>query len=245
MESMRKQIEELRRKAEQGSQQLQGEVQELELEEILRAAFPFDSIEPVPKGIRGADVLQKVHNQSGHFCGTILWESKQTKAWSDAWIAKLKDDQREVKAEIAVILTTTLPKGVDAFNQVDGVWITNYKSLMGLTTALRINLIQLSNTKLASVGKGEKMEALYNYLSGVEFRQRIEAIVEAFSTMKQDLDQEKRAMTKIWAKREKQIERVVTSTAGMYGDIQGIVGASLPELKGLELRALTEGEEIE
>jgi len=232
---LRGKIEDLKRRAEQGSQQMQGEVLEIELEDILKANFPSDTIEPVPKGIRGADILQKVHNPTGQYCGTIIWESKRTKAWSDSWIGKLKDDQWEVRADVAVILSTALPKDVNTFAYHDGIWITDYSSLIGLVTALRINLIQVAMTKLAAVGKQEKMEVLYTYLSGSEFRQRVEAIVEAFVSMKDDLDKEKRSMMKTWSKREKQIERVINNTAGMYGDMQGIIGASLPEIKSLEM----------
>lgn len=242
---MRKQIEELKRKAEQGSQQMQGEVLELELEEILKSNFPIDHIEPVPKGIKGADILQKVHNESGQYCGTIIWESKRTKAWSDSWIEKLKDDQREIKAEIAVLMTKALPKEVNNFSYVTGVWITNYSSIIGLAIALRINLIQVANTKMAATGKNEKMEVLYSYLSGSEFRHKVEAMVETFISMKSDLDQEKRSMTRIWSKREKQIERVINNISGMYGDMQGIIGASLPQIKSLELKTLTAGEDTD
>jgi hypothetical protein len=237
---MLKQIEELKRKAEQGSQQTQGEVLELELEEILRTNFPLDSVEPVGKGKRGADILQKVHNQSGQYCGTIIWESKRTKGWSDGWIEKLKDDQREAKAEIAVLVTTALPKEVSNFENMNGVWVTNYPLAVCLASALRVNLIQVSNAKMAAVGKYEKMEVLYSYLSGPEFSQKVEAIVGAFASMKSDLDQEKRAMNKIWSKREKQIERVINNISGMYGDMQGIIGASLPQIKSLELKGLIE-----
>jgi len=242
---LRKQIEDLKRRAEQGSQQMQGEVLELDLEDVLRINFPSDEIAPVPKGIRGADILQKVHNPTGQYCGTIIWESKRTKAWSDGWMQKLRDDQREVHADIAVILSITLPKDVSNFAFIDGIWVTDYSSMIGLVTALRINLIQVAMTKLSAVGKQEKMEVLYNYLSGPEFRQRVEAIVEAFSSMKKDLDQEKRAMNKIWSKREKQIERVVLNTSGMYGDMQGIIGASLPEIKSLELETSVDEIEID
>ncbi len=242
---MRTQIEELKRKAEQGSQQTQGEVLELELEDILKSNFPLDQIEPVPKGIRGADILQKVHSQSGHYSGTIIWELKRTKAWSNGWIEKLKDDQREVKAEIAVLMSTTLPKEIKNFALLKGVWITNHASIIGLATALRLSLIQVANTKMAVVGKNEKMEVLYNYLSGPEFRQKIEAMVETFVSMKKDLDQEKRAMTKNWSKREKQIERVVHNISGMYGDMEGIIGASLPQIKSLELKSLTGGDNLD
>ncbi len=232
---MLKTIEELKRKGEQGSIHTQGEVMELDMESILKSKFPADEISPVPKGIRGADILQKVYNHAGQYCGTIAWESKSTKAWSDNWISKLKDDQREVKAEIAVIVSKVLPEGVSTFTNMEGVWITNSILAGSLAEVLRTGLIQVSQTKLSTVGKNEKMEVLYNYLSGPEFKQKVEAIVEAFKTMKEDLDKEKRAMTSIWAKREKQIERVIMNTAGMYGDMQGIIGASLPQIKMLEI----------
>lgn len=240
---MKRQIDDLKRKAEQGSQQIQGEVLELELEEILRAGFPLDRIEPVPKGIRGADILQKVHSPAGQYCGTIIWESKRTKAWNEAWLDKLRDDQRETKAEVAILMTTALPKEVGQFAFMKGVWVTNCACALGLATALRLNLFHLAAAQSSLVGKNEKMEVLYNYLSGPQFRQKVEAIVEAFHSLKEDLDQEKRAMARIWAKREKQIERVVQNTAGMYGDMQGIIGATLPEIKSLELQALSAGDD--
>jgi hypothetical protein len=232
---MRKQIDELKRKAEQGSQQTQGEVLELAVEDILKSNFPHDSVEPIPKGIKGADIVQKVHTPSGQYCVMIMWETKRTKAWSDSWISKLKDDQRELKAEIAAIMTTTLPKDVNNFAYINGVWVTNYSSAIGLATALRLNLIQIAATRISAIGKHGKMEVIYNYLTGQEFRQRVEAIVEAFVSMKRDLDQKKRAMNRVWSKREKQIERVINNTTGMYGDMQGIIGASLPEIKSLQL----------
>ena len=237
---MLKQIEDLKRKAEQGSQQTQGEVLELELEEMLKASFPLDNLEPVGKGKRGADILQRVHNQSGQYCGTIIWESKRTKGWSDGWIDKLKEDQREAKAEIAVLVTTALPKEVNNFTQINGIWVTNFRLAICLAGPLRMTLIQVANAKLSEVGKYEKMEVLYGYLSGPEFRQKVEAIVEAFASMKKDLDHEKRTMIKNWSKREKQIERVVYNISGMFGAMQGIMGASLPEIKSLEMKALIE-----
>jgi hypothetical protein len=244
LNDMKKQIDELKRKSELGSQQNQGEVLELELENILKASFPHDLIEPVPKGIRGADVLQKVHSSTGQYCGTIVWETKRTKAWSDSWIAKLKEDQRRIKGEIAVILTTTMPRDISNFGNVNGVWITNHNSMIGLATAIRMNLVEITNTKLAAVGKKEKMEVVYNYLSGAEFKQKVEAIVEVFKDMKDGLENEKKAFAKIWAKREKQIELVNTNTASMYGDIHGIIGASLPQIKLLELESGEEDDEI-
>lgn len=235
---MLKQIEELRRKADQGSQQAQGEILELVLEEELKTSFPLDDIQPVPKGISGADIIQTVINPHAKSCGSIIWETKRTKNWTVGWIQKLKDDQRSVKADIAVILTQTLPKNVKGFAYVDGVWITDFDSYMGLSTAIRMNLIQLYSMRQSSIGKNEKMEVIYNYLSGHEFKQRVQSIVEAFQTMKTDLDKEKISMQKHWSKREKEIERVITGTVGMYGDLEGIIGSTLPKIEGIELKVL-------
>ena len=232
---MLQQIEDLKRKAEQGSQQSQGEVLEIELENLLRATFRSDDIQPVPKGIKGADVIQKVYTKLGNFCGTILWESKQTKSWSDTWLQKLKDDQREVKANLAVIVSIALPKNIKTIGLMEGVWITDFSTVVGLATALREGMIEVARTKASLVGKNEKMEHVYAYLSGQEFRQRIEAVVESFVTMKSDLDAEKRSMEKIWSKREQQITRVIKNTAGLYGDLQGIIGVALQPISRLEL----------
>ena len=232
---MRKQIEELKRKAEQGSQQTQGEVLEVELEQLLKVDFPFDEIEPVSKGVRGADVIHTVKTQSNRLCGKILWETKRTKAWSDGWIQKLKDDQREAKADLAVIVSETLPKGFHHFRQIKGIWVTDIPSALSLALALRVILVQVTKTKEIQTGKEEKQEIVYNYLTGPEFRNHVQAIMEGFVAMKKDLDSEKRAMANIWAKREKQIERVVLNIAGMHGDLEGIVGATLPAIKILEL----------
>ncbi len=239
---MLKTIEDLKRKAEQGSMQTQGEVLELDLEALLKTRFPVDEIEPVPKGMRGTDILQKVYSRGGQHCGTIVWETKRTRAWSDGWISKLKDDQREIKAEIAVIVTETMPKDAGSFVQIEGVWVTTFSLAGSLAEVLRTGLMQVFQAKLSAVGKNEKMEVLYNYLSGPEFKQKVEAIVETFKSMKEDLDKEKRSITKIWAQRGKQIERVIMNTAGMYGDMQGIIGASLPQIKMLELGAEDETE---
>ena len=236
--SMQTQIEELKRRAEQGSQQLQGEVQELELEAVLRTKFPRDTIEPVPKGEFGGDALQRVIGPLGQVCGTILWESKRTKNWSDGWLVKLRDDQRTAKADIAIIVSQTLPKDVESFDLVDGIWVTNAKSVFSLAVALRHSLIELASARQALDGQQTKTEMVYQYLTGPRFRHRVEAIVEAFSSMQEDLDREKKAITKQWAKREEQIERVMQSTVGMYGDLQAIAGKSLQEIEGLELTAL-------
>lgn len=225
--------DDLARKLEQGSQQTQGEVLELELEEILKAEFPQDEILPVPKGVKGADVIHRIIDRSGRLCGQIVWESKKTKAWSEGWIQKLKDDQRLIKADLAVIVSAALPEGVKGFALRDGVWICDIKLSTALATALRINLESITREKNMSVGKNEKMEILYAYLTGVEFKQRVEAIVEAFTGMDEGLKKERMAYEKIWSEREKQIKKVITNTVGMYGDLSGLV--TLPQIKTLEL----------
>ena len=235
LDDMKKQIDELKRKSEQGSQQMQGEVLELELEESLKEEFPFDVIEPVAKGVKGGDIIQTVKTQSGRICGKILWETKRTKNWSDSWIQKLKDDQRDAKADLAILVSETLPKGFHHFRLISGVWVTDILSAVSLALALRVVLIQVARERETQVGKKEKMELAYNYLTGQEFRNRVEAIVESFTAMKVDLEAERRAMLKIWAKREKQIERVISNAAGMHGDLQEIAGSSLPTIKMLEL----------
>jgi hypothetical protein len=239
--AMQKQIEDLKRRAEQGSQQLQGEVQELELENLLRSKFPFDAIEPVPKGEFGGDVLHRVVGAGGQSGGTILWEFKRTKNWSDAWLAKLRDDQRTAKAEIAVIVSQILPKGVETFEMVEGVWVTHPRAALPVAMILRQSMLELALARQSSEGQQTKTEMVYQYLTGPRFRQRVEAIVEAFSTMQEDLDKERKAIMKQWAKREEQIERVMGATVGMYGDLQGIAGKSLQEIEGLELPALEDG----
>lgn len=230
--------EELRRKLEQGSQQTQGEVLELEIENHLRTEFPNDLIKPVSKGVRGADVIQEVNDRNGRICGSIIWESKNAK-WSDGWIGKLKDDQRLVKADLAVLLTVNLPEGVKTFCFRDGIWITNRACAIPLASALRLNLYQIFQTKLSTVGKNEKMERLFSYLTGIEFKQRVEAIVEGFSAMKDELEKEKRFFSTKWARQEKEIGKVFDQTFGMYGDLQGVVGQSLPAIKSLELPETT------
>ena len=236
--SMQKQIEELKRRAEQGSQQLQGEVQELELESVLSAKFPLDKINPVPKGEFGGDVLQHVAGPFGQACGTILWESKRTKNWSDGWLVKLREDQRQAKAELAVIVSQTLPKDVDTFDLIDGIWVTHPKAALPVAMALRQSLMEVAAARQAIEGQQTKMEMVYDYLMGPRFRQRVQAIVEAFSTMQEDLDKERKVITKQWAKREEQIGRVMQATVGMYGDLQGIAGKTLQEIEGLELKVL-------
>ena len=236
--SMQRQIEELRRKAEQGSQQLQGEAQELELESLLRIKFARDTIDPVPKGEFGGDVLHRVIGPLGQLCGTILWESKRTKNWSDGWLPKLRDDQRAAKAEIALLVTQILPKGVEAFDFIDGVWVTESRCAIPVAIALRQSLVELATARQAGEGQKTKMELVYQYLTGPRFRHRVEAIVEKFEDMQSDLDKERKTMTRLWAKREEQIKGVIETTVGMYGDLQGIAGRTMQEIEGLETRLL-------
>ena len=242
--SMQQKIEELKQKAEQGSQQLQGEVQELDLENLLRAKFPFDSFEPVPKGEFGGDLLQRVASPSGLASGSILWESKRTKNWSEAWLTKLREDQRAAKAEVAVLISQALPKHVETFDVIDGIWVASPRAALPVATVLRHTLLQVHIARLSAEGQHTKTELVYQYLTGPRFRQRVEAIVEAFTTMQEDLDKERKAIMKQWAKREAQIERVMGATVGMYGDLQGIAGKSLQEIEGLEMKALEAESEI-
>ncbi len=232
---MQRQIEELRRKADQGSQQLQGEALEIELESLLRSRFPRDLIEPVAKGEFGGDVLHRVLGPGGQACGTILWESKRTRNWNDAWLAKLRDDQRAAKAEIALIVSSTLPKDVESFDLVDNVWVTEPRFAIPLAIALRQSLIELASSRQAQEGQQTKMELTYAYLTGPRFRHRIDAIVEKFTDMQADLDRERKTMMRLWAKREEQLKGVLDSTAGLYGDLQGIAGRAMQEIESLDV----------
>jgi hypothetical protein len=231
---MRRQIEDLKRKAEQGSQQLQGEAGEAELESSLRAAFPWDDITAVAQGVRGADLHQIVIDTRGLRAGAILWECKNAKHWSDGWIAKLKEDQRALRADVAVLVTASLPKGCTRLTVIDGVIVSDFTCAVALAAIVRANLVQVAQTRNTVASKGEKLELLHRYLSGVEFRQRVEAIVEAFERMREDLDQERRAAERQWARRAKQIESVTFNISGMYGDLQGLMPA-LPPIARLEL----------
>lgn len=236
--SMQRQIEDLKRKSEQGSQQLQGEVQELELEALICANFPHDIVEPVPKGEFGGDVLHRVMSAAGQPCGTILWEVKRTKKWSNAWLAKLRDDQRAAKADVAMIVTTALPEDVETFSVLDGVWVTERRCAIPVAMALRSSLIEVAAARLAGEGQRTKAEMVYQYLTGPRFRHRIEAIVEKFTDMQADLDKERKLMMRMWAKREEQLRGVIDATAGMYGDLQGIAGSTLREIDALDIPLL-------
>ncbi|MBN1506552.1 MAG: DUF2130 domain-containing protein [Sedimentisphaerales bacterium] len=238
VEQLRRQIEDLKRSAEQGSQQAQGEVLEVALEQLLKDLFPTDSVEPVPKGVRGADVVQRVLDESGTDCGLILWESKRTRHWSKEWLPKLRDDLRTVGASRSVIVSEQLPEHIRYFGQVDGVWVASWACVHPVAVALREGLIAVAKSRRALEGQHGKMELVYNYLVGLEFYNRVSGIVEAFMTMRHDLDTERQAFQRCWAKREKQLQRVLVGTSGLYGDLQGIIGQSLPEIKGMRLADL-------
>ena len=234
LDDQRKLAEEMKRKSEQGSMQLQGEAQELLLEAMLRDHFPFDSISEVGKGVEGADCIQHVMNKLGTECGRIIFESKRTKAFSNAWIDKLKTDMRNKKADVAILVTQAYPKEMNCFGERDGVWICSFGEVLALTTALRHTIISISETKKAEENRGDKMHLLYDYLTGNEFRQNIETIVEGFLSMKNSIARERIQMEKLWKEREKQLEKVLISTSGMYGSIKGIAGASIGDIPLLD-----------
>lgn len=243
--SLKKQVEVMSRKAEQGSMQMQGEVQELVIEDVLKDMFPFDIIEEVGKGIKGADVIHTVRNQSGIECGKILYESKRTKAFVQDWIPKLKADGISAKADVLVIISEALPVEIEKIGQKDGVWICNYFDFKGLVIVLRESLIKISEAYSSQTNKGEKMQMLYDYLTSNEFMMQVGAIVEGFSDLQDSYIKEKRAMERIWKEREKQLEKVLLNTNHFIGSIKGIAGTSIPQLKEIDrhgdLEELKEG----
>lgn len=226
--------ETMRRKAEQGSMQLQGEVQELALEDLLRGTFPFDQIEEVAKGVKGADCVQHVKNNLAQACGKIIYESKRTKAFTNEWIEKLKADMRAQQADIAVIVTEVLPRDMDAFGFKDGVWICRFSEVKALAFLLRDSLLKIHTALVSQENKGDKMQMLYNYLTGNEFRQNIEAVVEGFVSLKEGIGKERLQMEKIWKEREKQLEKVLHNTVQFYGSIKGIAGNAVGDIRLLE-----------
>ncbi len=234
LDEQKRLIEEMKRRAEQGSMQRQGEVQELILEELLKDHFPFDVIGEVGKGVEGADCIQTVRNRNGQDCGTIIFESKRTKTFNNAWIDKLKADMRTKGADVAILVTQVYPKDFTCFGEKDGVWVCSFSEVLALTNALRHTIIRVSETTKAEENKGEKMQMLYTYLTGNEFRQSIETIVEGFLSMKNNITRERIQMEKMWKEREKQLEKVLLSTSGLYGSIKGIAGASIGSIALLE-----------
>jgi hypothetical protein len=232
---LEKQLQDAQRRVQQGSQQLQGEVLELELETTLRTQFPFDEIAEVPKGVRGADIIHTVHTRGGQNCGTIVWELKNTKVWSASWIQKLKEDQRQLKANVAILVSTVLPEGVTGFSLVEGIWVVQFEHAVTLAEVMRQQLIKIAQVQQAQQGKATKAEIVYDYLVSNEFRQRIEVLVEYFSQKRKELQTERNYFLKKWDKEEKEIFKVMQTTAGMYGDLQGLIGSALPKVNSLEL----------
>jgi hypothetical protein len=234
IESAQREAADLKRKLEQGSQQTQGEALELGLEAMLKSAFPMDEIQPVPKGVNGADLLQRVRSPSGQLCGTIVWEAKQTRNWQSAWVRKLKDDQQTVGAEIAVLVSSAMPKDAhEPFVRESDVWVTRLDAARPLAEALRITLLEMHKLRQANLGRSEKMELLYNYICSPQFAQRVKSVVEGFEAMKKDLEAEKAAMTRIWKKREMQLTRMTTGMLGVVGDLQGIGQEGMTQLESI------------
>lgn len=231
--------DDLRRKINQGSQQTQGEAFELEFEKMLKHEFPNDQITEIVKGAKGADLVQEVLDRNGNNCGKILWEIKNTRTWSELWVDKLKSDQRATVADYAVLISEVLPQEVDSARFYKNIWITKRNFVMGLASALRLNLIQIAMAKRATEGKKGKSELLFTYLSGTEFRLRVEAIVDAFTNMQVEIEKEKRYFSNKWARDEKNIRQVIDNTYGMHGDLKGIVGNTLPQIKGLDTNQIS------
>lgn len=243
IEDLKKALEEAQRKARQGSQQLQGEVLELDLESYLKEQFPQDTIEPVGKGVSGADVRQIVKSGRGTTCGVILWESKRTKTWSDKWMSKLKTDLRAEKAHVPIIVSSALPEEAEnGMGLKDGVWVCSFAFVLPLATLVRQRLYDVAYQKAVNLHKGDKADLLYEYVTGHAFRQQVEALVEVFTEMQGQLDKERVAFEKQWKQREGQIRRLALSTANIYGSMQGLVGSSLPQVKGLDIGELESGE---
>jgi hypothetical protein len=236
--SMRREIDSLKQKSEQGSMQTQGEAAELVLEDTLGQAFPSDRITPVAKGVSGADALQEVLDGMGQSAGGILWESKRTKNWSPAWLAKLREDQRGAGAEIAVLVSQALPEGVTTFGQVDGVYVCSPRHAVPLAQVLRQGLLEVAKTKGLQVGQQDKKDLIYDYVTGTQFKQRLEAVAERFNLMEEGLRKERQFMEKQWAARHKQIELMESAMLGMHGDFQGIAGRAMPEIDGFDLPLL-------
>ncbi len=235
LSDLEKQIDELKRKSEQGSVQLQGEVQELAIEDILRELFPGDEVKPVPKGKSGADTILCVHPDSEHTAGKIMYESKRTKTFSSSWIEKLKTDQRREKADIAVLVTQAMPAEIEHIGNLDGVWVCSFAFLKPLSVLLRDGVLNVHQARTIQKNASDKMSLLYDYLTGNEFKMQIEAMLEGFMHLKQSIDKEKLAMEKLWKEREKQLEKVLLSTTQFYGSIKGIAGSGVPEIRMLEL----------
>lgn len=234
IDQLKEQLEDAKRKAEQGSVQLQGEVQEIEIENLLRQLYPIDEITEVKKGQRGADVLHEVRNSQGSLCGKIYYESKRTKDFQKAWLDKLKNDNLQVKADILVLVSEALPEGTDKYGLHDGIWICSFHEVKALSLVLRHSIIQVHTVNQAHKGKGTKMELLYEYLTSNEFRSQFEAIMKGFKELQDSYFDEKLKMQKIWKEREKQLDRILANAVDFYGSLKGIAGSSIPQVEMLE-----------
>jgi hypothetical protein len=241
LEDTKKALEDAQRKADQKSQQLQGEVLELDLENRLKEHFPTDSIDPVPKGVDGADICQTVRNKHGQAAGKIIWETKRTKAWSHSWPSKLREDKRRLDASIAILVSDVLPEGVENFGLHENIWVTTYAYAIPLTNVLRMGLFEVAIAKATAAHKEERLESMFNYIINGSFRNRIEAQVESIIEIKNDLDTEKRSTMRLWKKRETQIERMTENISNLYGELQGIMGSSLPTIQNLEAAPILDG----
>jgi len=244
IESLRQQAQDWQRRAEVGSQEAQGEALEGQLQEVLEQAFPYDQFAEIKKGARGADIMQIVRNPSGTECGEILWESKNTKDFQRPWIEKLKKDQQNSGADVAVIMSMALPKEIDRFGMFEDIWVTDYKSAIGLCVALRQGLIKAQRERIVTAGRESVKDVIYNYITSNEFAMHVRAVVNSYEAMKADMDYEKRAMLRIWNKREKQINAVLDNVTQMYGSIEGLVGQkALPTIESMSLEAIAEEDE--
>ncbi|NHA55241.1 DUF2130 domain-containing protein [Helicobacter pylori] len=243
LEMLRNELKNAQRKAELSSQQFQGEVQELAIEEFLRQKFPLDSVEEIKKGQRGGDCIQVVHTREFQNCGRIYYESKRTKEFQKTWVEKLKSDMREIGADMGVIVSEALPKEMERMGLFEGVWVCSFEEFKGLSAVLREGVIQVSLAKKSQENKGDKVNLLYHYLTSSEFSMQVNAIIEGFEQLRADLESEKRAMARIWKSREKQMEKVFEGTINMYGSIKGIAGNVIGQVKALELGY--DGEDLE
>lgn len=243
LEMLRNELKNAQRKAELSSQQFQGEVQELAIEEFLRQKFPLDSVEEIKKGQRGGDCIQVVHTREFQNCGKIYYESKRTKEFQKAWVEKLKSDMREIGADVGIIVSEALPKEMERMGLFEGVWVCSFEEFKGLSAVLREGVIQVGLAKKSQENKGDKVDLLYHYLTSSEFSMQVNAIIEGFEQLRADLESEKRAMNRIWKSREKQMEKVFEGTINMYGSIKGIVGNAIGQVKALELEY--DGEDLE
>jgi hypothetical protein len=243
LSELKQKLDEAQRKADQGSQQRTGDVLELDLCNTLQTAFPLDVFERIPKGQRGGDVLQIVRSATGADCGRILWESKRTKNWQEPWLAKLREDQRDARADLAALATETLPDGMTSFGERERVWVTSLATVVPVAALLRHALIETATARRAGALTDSKKDLIFAYLTGPQFRQRMTSVAETYVEMRADLDKEKRVTVKQWSTREQQLNRYLNGMAGVYGDLQGIVGASLPRVEGLSLPELESDED--